>query len=59
MKLYAPNKYTYWTGIVFGLAGTLGEFASDILSIDVLSENSFFYMCIAVLVLGIAPLVNK
>ncbi len=59
MKLYAPNKYTYWTGIVFGLAGILGEFASDVFSIDLLSENSFLFLFIAFLDLGIGPLVKK
>lgn len=59
MKLYAPNKYTYWTGIIFGLAGILGEFASDLISIDFLSERSFLLLFIAFLNLALGPLFQR
>ena len=52
MKLYAPNKTSWMTGIVFGLIGVVGEFTT----IEFITERSTTFMMIALLLLAIAPL---
>lgn len=54
MKLYAPNKYTYWTGIAFALLGLIG----DLVTIDFLTARSTTFLYIGLLVLALGPL-NK
>ena len=53
MKLYAPNKTSWITGIVFGIAGVVGEFSS----IKFLTERSATFMMIGLLILAIVPIV--
>ncbi len=55
MKLYAPNKLSWITGIIFGIIGIVGEFTS----IGFITENSANFMMIGLLGLAIAPLVKK
>jgi hypothetical protein len=52
MKLYAPNKTSWITGIVIGIAGVIGEFSS----IEFLSERSATFMMIGLLILAIVPI---
>lgn len=59
MKLYAPNRVSYWTAVVFGLAGIYGELSGDILHQSFFYEHRVTLLFIAFLGLALAPLVNK
>ena len=59
MKLNAPNKVSYWTAVVFGLAGIYGEFSGDFFNQEFFYDNRVVFLFIAFIGLAVAPLVNK
>ena len=59
MKLHAPNKISYWTAVVFGLAGIYGELSGDIFNQGFFYENRVAMLFIAFVGLAAAPLFKK
>lgn len=59
MKLHAPNKVSYWTAIVFGLAGIYGEFSGDFFNLGFFYDNRFVFLFIGFIGLALAPIIKK
>ena len=59
MQLHAPNKVSYWTAIIFGLAGIYGEFSGDFFNQGFFYENRIVFFFIAFIGLALAPIIKK
>ena len=59
MQLHAPNKVSYWTAVIFGLAGIYGELSGDLLHQNFFYENRIAMLFIAFVGLAAAPWFKK